>query len=139
MSLADLPQVQLLAKQLGYPSSVEAVENRFVEMADNPDYALFVAKTDEDKVVGWGQVNKGRNSLLVADNAEVAVLVVDEQCRGQGIGKLLLQEIENWAKQNRFKRMSLLSNAKRTDAHRFYNREGYQVSKLSNVFTKSCE
>lgn len=139
MSPADLSEVEKLTKQLGYSVSLEDIASRFNGMANSPDYALFVAKSDEGKVKGWAQVNKGSKSLLIANHAELAVLVVDEQCRSQGIGKLLLQEVENWAKKNRINRISLSSNSKRTEAHRFYIREGFEVSKLSNIFVKSWE
>lgn len=139
MEEADLAEVVSLAKQLGYPVSIEDIRSRFGGISTNPDYSLFVAKTETNKVVGWIQINKEPKSLLVSDYADVAALVVDDKHRGHGIGRLLLQEAEKWAKRNGVKLIRIRSNAKRTEAHRFYNREGYEVAKLSNIFTKSCE
>ncbi|MBL7688048.1 MAG: GNAT family N-acetyltransferase [Bdellovibrionaceae bacterium] len=139
MNPSDLPEVAQLARQLGYPVDVREIENRFSLISDNSDYALFVAKTDENKAVGWIQINREPKSLLISDYADVAALVVDENYRGKGIGKLLLQEIEKWARQNKIKQIRLRSNSKRTDAHRFYLREGYQISKLANIFMKNCD
>ena len=138
MSRVDLPEVALLSEQLGYPVSLQDVEARFDEISTRSDYALFVAKVEDKNVVGWTQINKESKSLLIADYADVAALVVDEHYRGKGVGKLLLQEAEKWAQQNQMKLIRIRSNAKRTDAHRFYIREGYQVSKLSNIFIKRC-
>ena len=136
---SDLPEVARLARQLGYPVDARDIENRFSLISDNPDYALFIAKTDENKAVGWIQINREPKSLLISDYAAVAALVVDENYRGKGIGKLLLQEIEKWARQNQIKHIRLRSNSKRTDAHRFYMREGYQIAKVANIFMKNCD
>lgn len=138
MSQADIPEVASLAVQLGYPVSPQDIETRFREISANASYALFVAK-DEGSVWGWIQINREAASLIIADYAEVAALVVEEKGRGKGVGKLLLQEAEKWAKQNHVKLIRIRSSVKRTDAHRFYLREGYQISKISNTFTKSCE
>lgn len=138
MSQADIPEVASLAAQLGYPVSPQDIETRFREISANASYALFVAK-DEGSVLGWIQINREAASLIIADYAEVAALVVEEKCRGKGAGKLLLQEAEKWAKQNHVKLIRIRSSVKRTGAHRFYLREGYQISKISNTFTKSCE
>jgi GNAT superfamily N-acetyltransferase len=138
MSLPDLPQIELLVKQLGYAVTKDEIVQRYSSIALKPEYALFVAKK-LDKVLGWIQVNKGPSSMINSDYAEVGALVVDQEHRGLGIGKLLLREAEVWAKQNGLKRIRLLSNTTRTDAHRFYDREGYQVAKISKVFLKALE
>jgi len=75
-------------------------------------------------------------SLIEEPHAEVAALVVNENFRGHGIGKSLLQAAETWAKEKQVKLIRLRSNVKRTDAHRFYLKEGYETSKASNLFTK---
>jgi len=136
METADLPAVTLLAEQLGYPSNLQNVSERFNKISSHHDYALFVAKSDTKEIIGWIQINKETMSLIDDAHAEVAALVVNENFRGHGIGKSLLQTAEAWAKENQIKVIRLRSNMKRTDAHRFYLREGYETSKTSNLFTK---
>jgi GNAT superfamily N-acetyltransferase len=138
MQLSDMAQVTELAIQLGYPNSHKDLETRFARIRGHRDYALFVARLQAG-IVGWVQVHIEPLSLLADGKAEVGALVVDEKHRGQKIGRALLQQAEIWARENGASLMRLRSNLKRTDAHRFYQREGYEISKSSHIFTKKLE
>jgi GNAT superfamily N-acetyltransferase len=62
-------------------------------------------------------------------------LVTDEGVRSRGVGRLLLEYIETFARERGCKRVSLASGFQRTDAHRFYEeRMGYD--RVSYIFTK---
>jgi ribosomal protein S18 acetylase RimI-like enzyme len=137
MSANDLQAVAKLAAQLGYPNSVEEVEKRFSEIHKQEDYALFVAKSDANEVLGWVQINAESTSLLVGPRADVAALVVDEKCRSQGIGRALTQIAEKWAQSKHLTLIRVRSNISRQEAHRFYQREGYDLSKTAYMFTKT--
>jgi GNAT superfamily N-acetyltransferase len=136
MTESDLPSVILLAKQLGYPINLQDASFRFKKINSHLDYALYVAKSSSDEILGRIQVNKEPTSLLVDNFADIAALVVDENVRGKGVGKELLKNAESWASENRIQLIRVRSNIKRTDAHRFYIREGYETSKTANMFTK---
>lgn len=57
------------------------------------DHRVFVAETANGKVVGWVHVHL--YPLLESDlMTEIGGLVVDEQCRGKGIGRELIQRTE---------------------------------------------
>ena len=75
-------------------------------------------------------------SLLSDQGADIGALVVSAEARSHGIGKLLLAEGEFWARSKGFKSLWVRSNTKRTNAHRFYQREGYRFVKSWNLFTK---
>ncbi len=134
MSFEDIDQVMELAHQLGYPNSRTEIKNRFELIQDHPDYALFVAKTS--RVVGFIQINLEPVTLLIGTRADVAAFVIDEQHRGQGIGKQLLKQAEEWAREKSIPLVRIRSNVKREDTRRFYLREGYELSKIANFFTK---
>lgn len=136
MTTADLPRVTELAAQLGYPQDGEGLGRRFQAIVNHSDYALFVAKVS-NIVVGWAQINIEPLTLLVEPRAEIAALIVDEKYRGQNIGQALLAEAESWAFEQGIQLLRLRSAVTRTDAHRFYQREGYTLAKTSCVFTKS--
>jgi GNAT superfamily N-acetyltransferase len=61
---------------------------------------------------------------------------VDEQYRGCGIGRFLLQHIERWAEEKGCDTILVRSNIIRTEAHLFYQRVGYENIKQSKVFAK---
>lgn len=89
------------------------------------------------QVVGWIQVNKEAQSILSEPRVEVSALVVDESYRGHGIGKALLVAAERWAIENQLLLVRIRSNLIRSDAHQFYQKQGYSVKKSWHLFTKS--
>ncbi|MBK9322334.1 MAG: GNAT family N-acetyltransferase [Bdellovibrionaceae bacterium] len=132
----DLSAVRGLAEQLGYPISLADLSQRFAWLNKSSDHKLFVACTDA-AVIGWVHVGKEMSSLLAADRADIGALVVDTQVRSQGIGANLMMAAEKWATDKNLKLMRVRSNMKRTDAHRFYQRQGYEIVKSWHLFTKA--
>jgi GNAT superfamily N-acetyltransferase len=137
MAKQDQPKVSELAAQLGYPVQARDLAERFELVQSSEEYALLVAESSDQKVVGYLQINTEPKTLLAGPRADVAALVVDEHHRGQGVGSALLKAAKEWAKQNKFEAIRVRSNAKRTDAHRFYLRQGFVLSKTSNIFIVS--
>lgn len=56
--------------------------------------------------------------------------------RNHGIGKLLLCEVERWAKNTGAHGIRLVSGASRIGAHKFYKACGYEENKDKKNFTK---
>jgi GNAT superfamily N-acetyltransferase len=132
---ADAPRLAVLCQQLWYPTSPEVVERRLQHLRQDDRHAVYVAELTEGsteipfgQVVGWVHVYLSP-SLLDDLHAEIGGLVVDESCRGQRIGERLLQQAEQWARERGCQAISVRSNTLRHDAHRFYQRLGYQVTK----------
>lgn len=55
-------------------------------------------------------------------------LVTDAACRSQGIGRGLIGWLESEARAHYCAMLSLTSNVKRNEAHRFYFREGFFIA-----------
>jgi GNAT superfamily N-acetyltransferase len=60
--------------------------------------------------------------------AELESVHVDERRRSQGIGAALVAAAVAWARQQGCYRVQLTSNRVRTDAHRFYELNGFTAS-----------
>lgn len=60
---------------------------------------------------------------------ELTKMAVDERFRGQGIGQILMNAVENYAKEElKLKTIFLLSNTKNAAALRLYARNGWTVN-----------
>jgi GNAT superfamily N-acetyltransferase len=132
---ADVRRLAILCGQLGYLSTPEQVRQRLEELQRNEDQAVFVAEEVGGQVVGWVQVF-GRQLLVVDRHAELGGLVVDEGHRGRGVGGLLMEHAEGWARAQGCEALYVRSNVVREDAHRFYEGIGYELIKTSQVFLK---
>lgn len=125
-----------LCRELGYPSSGVAVAARLARFAGQEDHVVVVAADDAGEPVGW--IHAFVAHRVESDPfVELGGMVVAEVHRGQGIGKRLLHEVEEWAKARQVKTIRVRSNVVRERAHRFYIRAGYRSSKTSHVFQKS--
>jgi GNAT superfamily N-acetyltransferase len=128
----DAPAIAELCGQLGYPTTCEHVAKQ-LPLLVAPLYGMFVA--DQGATIGWIVV-QGKVSLHAGAFAEITGLVVDEAHRGQGVGDLLLRRVEEWAAEHGYSQVWLRSNVKRNEAHRFYQRRGYELLKTSYTFRK---
>ena len=68
---------------------------------------------------------------------DIYELVVNEECRGKGIGKQLLQEVDKISKEYQCVQVELDTNQRRKNAHRFYEREG--MKQTHYCYTKKLE
>lgn len=63
------------------------------------------------------------------DGYELTKMAVDPKFQGQGIGKILMEAVENYAQNDMgLSKIYLLSNTKNAAAIRLYKREGWTIS-----------
>lgn len=132
---ADLAQLPELCRQLGYPSTEAEVLGRFEKLEASPEHVLFVAEDAGGRIVGFVDVFVLR-TIESEPRAEIAGLVVDERQRSRGVGEMLMERVEAWAKERECGVVSLRSNVLREGAHRFYERLGYKCVKTQKAFRK---
>lgn len=130
---ADAQRIAALCVQLGYEVPLSHVEH----IVSNPhdEKALFVAVVPRAGVVGWVSVAETW-SLLSSSRAAIEGLVVEDEYRSNGIGRMLVDAAETWARRRGCTALRLLSNVVRERAHTFYRRLGYDVLKSEYVFEK---
>lgn len=134
-TLADAPQLASLAGQLGYASTPEQVASRFREIAREAEHLILVAEDSAGHLAGYIEIFPFRT--IGADaRIEIASLVVDQSCRSQGAGRLLMAHAESWGRANGFAEAGLRSNVIRERAHTFYEKLGYRVTKTQKSFRK---
>ena len=91
---------------------------------------------DDGEVIGVCQFITFRHiQWQGARCAELETVHVRSDRRSQGVGKALLDEAERRARELGCYRIQLTSRTVRTDAHRFYEREGYLATSVG--FKKS--
>lgn len=119
---------QLSARHDGSAISRELIE----EIIESPYHDILIA-TDDDKVVGMTIV-----SIVMATldrNVYMEDLVVDAECRGKGVGGLLLDAVKDWGRAHGCRRLEFTSSSreKKEGAKGFYESHGAEVRE-TNVF-----
>lgn len=103
-----------------------------LEIIADDSTPVFVA-VHEGRVVGYifGVVNEVRDSTMLFDMKTLHLedVCIDEECRGMGVGSLLMEYVTDWARANRFDRMDLDVWEFNEGARRFYERYGFSTQK----------
>lgn len=133
-TIADAAAIARLSGQLGYASTTDEIARRLADLNGNGEHAVYVADRD-GMPVGWVHVAVS-HSLLADTPAEIAGLVIEEHNRSRGIGRLLMEHAEQWARDKGCRSVRLRSNVVRFRAHTFYEGLGYRVTKSQKVFCK---
>jgi GNAT superfamily N-acetyltransferase len=85
--------------------------------------AIFVGEED-GRLTGLCSAYLDLDSVRFGARCWVEDLVVDPELRSRGTGKALLDAAKDWARERGATHLELDSGLERTDAHRFYEREG---------------
>jgi len=132
MTANDATAVNTLSKQLGYPLSIGQTLQNINMILQSKDHTAFVAEY-ENEIVGW--IGAAQAIMIeVMPHCEINGLVIDENHRGMGIGKLLINNVKQWAKEKGNDKIGLHCNVKRTEAHLFYQHLGFTELKQQKNF-----
>jgi len=134
----DIPQLPELCAQLGYETTETEIRERFDDIASCFDEEIFVAEIADGRIAGFLTIFVMR-TIASDPRAEVSGLVVHESHRTRGVGKLLMQTGETWAREHGCGAVTLRSNVIRDVAHRFYENLGYKHIKTQKSFRKVLE
>ena len=135
MAADDAKAVNTLSNQLGYPLSIEQTLQNIYAVLESKDHTAFVAEY-ENKIVGW--IGSSQAIMIeVMPHCEINGLVIDQDHRGMGIGKLLIDKVKRWAMEKNNTKIGLHCNVKRTEAHLFYEHLGFTEIKQQKNFVMS--
>ncbi|GLQ52043.1 GNAT family N-acetyltransferase [Dyella flava] len=130
----DAPELARLAAELGYPTSVEAMQDRLSVLLPHPDHRITVTEAD-GVLCGWIAAER-RRTLESGERVEIVGLVVDARHRNIGVGRMLVTDAEHWAVQMGFDSISVRSNVTREASHPFYEQLSYVRRKTQHAYIK---
>jgi len=118
----------------GYDYPQEKTEARIKYILSRNTDKLFVA-CDDNKVIGY--IHGCDYECTYSDSMkDIMAIAIEEQCRGKGVGRLLIETLENWAIQDGSIGVRLVSGMNREKAHEFYLHCGYSLRKVQKNFIK---
>jgi GNAT superfamily N-acetyltransferase len=122
----DAPGVAALLIALGYPGNpADQVRRRLERWTASADAAVLVAE-DQDRLAGVVAVTAIPYFEHDGSWGRIVALVVSEEDRGRGIGRLLVHSAEQSAAGLGCLTMEVTSARRRAEAHAFYRALGYQ-------------
>lgn len=135
-TLDDCPAIALLCAQLAYPCATAEMQDRLCRVLPDTAHLLLVCPDAHGQVLGWIHAFE-RFTVESGADVEIAGLVVHSDARGRGVGRALLRAVESWAAPRDCSTLRLGCNVIRVDAHRFYERAGFELVKSQKIFRKT--
>ncbi|HWS80999.1 MAG TPA: GNAT family N-acetyltransferase [Rubrobacter sp.] len=125
----DVARIHILVRELAEkvgdePPTEEAVRARLEELLDEPRARVLVAENEAGIVGGvsfWIKPDLAHGDTVV----EVPMLVVGEDHRRTGVGKLLMEEVRNVASDNGASQIELVATRANVTAREFYRSLGF--------------
>ena len=135
--LTDVESLSQINEQaLGYSFSTEKTAQQLVKLIQDSHH-FFIGFEDVKSHQLLGYVHAEVYQSLYSDPGfNVLALAVLPDQQGKGIGKTLLQGLEQEAKQRVYAFIRLNSADYRIEAHAFYEHVGYSCDKLQKRFIK---
>ena len=136
-TINDADRIAELSGTLGYPAEAEAMARRLAGILAHETHAVVVAEV-AGEVVGW--IHGAEQQMLEFDvRCEILGLVVAADQRGQGVGRRLVEAVEEWARTRGLSGVSVRSIVIRPESHPFYERIGYVRVKTQHAYRKKLE
>ncbi len=124
---ADFQGLSLMLAELGYPAEQSSFKERFTKFLSQNGYGVTVVLYDNDLA---GFIAWSKSLVFVIDSIRIHIegILVRKKYRGLGIGKKLMQHVEEIAKANSPAIIDLTSGLRREKdgTHEFYKKLGYK-------------
>ena len=137
LKATDVASIHEINKEaLGYDFSPEETASQLDKLSQDPHHFLlgFEEPTSHD-LLGYVHAEV-YESLYSNAGFNILALAVVPQMQGKGIGKVLLQGLEQEAEKRGYKFIRLNSADHRIGAHAFYEKVGYTCDKMQKRFIK---
>jgi Acetyltransferases len=134
-NLSDSKAIQKLNSiELHYDYPLENTTKK-LELILSLDWQIIYVAEIDGQVAGYVQAHKyiGTFGDLFVN---IMGLAVSKDFQGNGVGKALMFAAENWAQEIGAEGVRLNSGSERTEAHKFYEKIGYDKAKTQAKFQK---
>lgn len=119
---------RLNCDEMGYDYPVEKTKEKLAGFILSNQDKIYVAVWD-DEIVGYVHAND-YDTTYMSHMKNIMGIAVDASHKRQGIGRKLLEKVEEWAKETGAEGVRLVSGSTRVDAHTFYRSCGYSGDKM---------
>ncbi|MFS9314821.1 GNAT family N-acetyltransferase [Streptococcus infantis] len=137
LKITDVDAIYKINKEaLGFSFNLEDTASQLAKLSqDSHHYLLGFEDSSSHDLLGYVHAEV-YESLYSKPGFNILALAVLPQMQGQGIGKTLLQGLEQEAKDQEYQFIRLNSADHRLGAHAFYEKVGYTCDKVQKRFIR---
>lgn len=140
LKIQDVEELQVINKeQLGYDFPISLTKSQLTKLLNDSKHHFFLGFEDDttNQIVGYVHAEV-YESIYFNSLFNVLALAVSKESEKQGVGKKLMQALENEARSRQYEAIRLNSGMTRKEAHKFYEKIGYNNDKNQKRFIKFC-
>ncbi len=120
----------LFSQDIEFEPDYEKQKNGLKEIIENPDIGEILVLTIDDTIVAMVSLLYSISTALGGKVAILEDMIVDEDFRSKNYGKELLNEAIRYARSKNILRLTLLTDFDNNRAVRFYEKAGFEKSKM---------
>ena len=98
-----------------------------------PDSAILIAEEEGGALAGFVHLQTQTDYFSGEKHGYISDLAVDQGFEGQGIGRMLLEAAEDWARTNGYHLLTLYVFAGNTRARQIYEKQGFAQEVIKYV------
>ncbi len=125
--IEDWKQISSLLDQLDYSNTESFIKEKLEALLSNPNEELLIFE-ESNQVIAFISMHFIPQLALKGDFARISYFAVDQHIRSKGLGRKIEEYCTNLAIERKCDRIEVHCHSRRTDAHRFYMRQGYSES-----------
>lgn len=129
MSIKDLDSIKDILSDFDDFWNYEVLKDELT----SPSSMYIVAKNEDNVIVGFAGIK------IIFNEAEIMNIVTKKDVRNQGIGTLLLEELINFCKTNKFNLINLEVNVKNTIAINLYKKYNFNEVGLRKKYYNNTD
>jgi GNAT superfamily N-acetyltransferase len=132
----DICVISVYMRELGYHTFEVDVLERLTYLVSSHLHEVLIARADEGQICGWVVVEE-RVSLECGFRAEITSLVGEQSSRRNGVGTLLVENAESWARAQGMTKLVIDSNINDNISPVFYKKLGFSLTQPFHHYEKS--
>lgn len=125
--IEDWKQISSLLDQLEYSNTESFIKEKLEVFLRDPNEVLLIFE-ENNQVTAFISMHFIPQLALKGDFARISYFAVDQHIRSKGLGHKIEEYCTNLAIEKKCDRIEVHCHSRRTDAHRFYMRQGYSDS-----------
>lgn len=125
--IEDWKQISSLLHQLDYQDTESFIKEKLEILIRDPNEVLLIFE-ENNQVTAFISMHFIPQLALKGDFARISYFAVDQHIRSKGLGRKIEEYCTNLAIEKKCDRIEVHCHSRRTDAHRFYMRQGYSDS-----------
>jgi GNAT superfamily N-acetyltransferase len=102
-------------------------------MRDPENSPIFIAEDDQATPLGFIHLHEGSDYYYKEQHGHIADLIVAKEGEGRGIGRLLIEKGEEWARSKGYRWITLSVFARNVHAREVYQRLGFNEDVMKYV------